>query len=440
MAKVEFVIPSVLNKGEGEKKVSVDANTLQDAISAITSIFGEEFSRRVLDSNGKPRSLINIYINGKNMRFTGGMTTSLKDGDQVIILPAVAGGADLDNKELERYSRQIMLEDIGFEGQLKLREAKFCVVGIGGLGTVIASQLAAMGVGTLRIVDRDVIEISNLHRQTLFNDSDIGQVKVEVAAKRLKQMNPNVNVEPLPVSITDFTAPKVVEGCDIVIDGLDSINARYALNDACLKLGIPYVYGGAIGLLGSACTIIPNQTACLRCIFPSLDDNEMPTCSTEGIHPSVLSVISGVEVSEAVKIIIGQKPRLKNKLLYFDLKDLTFDLIDVQRHEDCASCGNAKKQVATVSDKLLVEELCGRDMGKRTFSITPADLLNFDVNAIQTLAERNGFNVETKGDMGITLNRDGKLSVSLLKSGAAVIVGAKDEKDALSIYREFASL
>lgn len=440
MAKVEFVIPSVLNKGEGEKKVSVDANTLQDAISAITSIFGEEFSRRVLDSNGKPRSLINIYVNGKNMRFTGGMTTSLKDGDQVIILPAVAGGADLDNKELERYSRQIMLEDIGFEGQLKLREAKFCVVGIGGLGTVIASQLAAMGVGTLRIVDRDVIEISNLHRQTLFNDSDIGQVKVEVAAKRLKQMNPNVNVEPLPVSITDFTAPKVVEGCGVVIDGLDSVNARYALNDACLELGIPYVYGGAIGLLGSACTIIPNQTACLRCIFPSLDDNEMPTCSTEGIHPSVLSVISGVEVSEAVKIIIGQQPRLKNKLLYFDLKDLTFDLIDVQRHEDCASCGNAKKQVATVSDKLLVEELCGRDMGKRTFSITPADLLNFDVNAIQTLAERNGFNVETKGDMGITLNRDGKLSVSLLKSGAAVIVGAKDEKDALSIYREFASL
>ncbi|MFQ5969802.1 MAG: ThiF family adenylyltransferase [Nitrososphaerales archaeon] len=440
MAKVEFVIPSVLNKGEGEKKVSVDADTLQDAIHAITSIFGEDFSRRVLDSNGKPRSLVNIYINGKNMRFTGGMTTSLKDGDQVIILPAVAGGVDLDNKELERYSRQIMLEDIGYEGQLKLRETKFCVVGIGGLGTVIASQLAAMGVGTLRIVDRDVIEISNLHRQTLFNDSDIGKVKVEVAAKRLKQMNPNVNVEPLPVSITDFTASKVVEGCGVVIDGLDSVNARYALNDACLKLGIPYVYGGAIGLLGSACTIVPNQTACLRCIFPNLDDKEMPTCSTEGIHPSVLSVISGVEVSEALKIITGQQPRLTNKLLYFDLKDLSFDLIDIQRHKDCASCGNAKKEVATVRDKLLVEELCGRDMGKRTFSITPVDLRNFDVNAIQRLAERNGFNVETRGDMGITVNRDGKLSLSLLKSGAAVIVGAKDEKDALCIYREFVKL
>lgn len=440
MAKVEFVIPSVLNKGEGEKKLSVDADTLQDAISAITSIFGEEFSRRVLDSNGKPRSLINIYINGKNMRFTGGMTTSLKDGDQVIILPAVAGGAELDNKELERYSRQIMLEDIGFEGQLKLREAKFCVVGIGGLGTVIASQLATMGVGTLRIVDRDVIEISNLHRQALFNDSDIGQVKVEVAAKRLKQMNPNVNVEALPVSITDFTAPKVVEGCDVLIDGLDSVNARYSLNDACLQLNIPYVYGGAIGLLGSACTIIPNQTACLRCIFPSLDDNEMPTCSTEGIHPSVLSVIAGVEVSEAIKIIIGQQPRLTNKLLYFDLKDLSFELIDVQRHEGCISCSNSKKQPQTTSNRLLIEELCGRDMGKRTYSITPVDLLNIDVKKMQSKAMKNGFNVDTIGEMGITLNRDGNLSFSLLKSGAAVIVGAKNEDHALKIYKELVTI
>ncbi|MGH9879633.1 MAG: ThiF family adenylyltransferase, partial [Nitrososphaerales archaeon] len=309
MAKVEFVIPSVLNKGEGEKKVSVDASTLNDAINDIVSKFGDDFSRRILDTNGKPRSLINIYINGKNMRFTGGMTTSLKDGDQIIILPAVAGGSDFNNHELERYSRQIMLEGIGYDGQLKLRDAKICVVGVGGLGTPIVSQLTAMGVGHLRIVDRDVVELSNLHRQTIYNDSDIGQVKVEAAARKLKAMNPNIEVEPLPVSVNDYTAPKIVEGCDVVIDGLDSVIARYALNDACLQLKIPYVYGGAISLLGSACTIIPYETACLRCIFPSLAEDDMPTCSTEGIHPSVLSVIAGTEVSEAVKIIVGQKPK-----------------------------------------------------------------------------------------------------------------------------------
>ena len=440
MAKVEFVIPSVLNKGEGEKKISVDASTLNDAINTITSMFGEEFSRRILDSNGKPRSLINIYVNGKNMRFTGGMTTSLKDGDQIIILPAVAGGSDFNNHELERYSRQIMLEGIGYDGQLKLRDAHVCVVGVGGLGTPIVSQLAAMGVGHLRIIDRDVVELSNLHRQTIYNDSDIGQVKVEVAAKKLMAMNPNIEVEPMPVSVNEYTAPKIVEGCDVVIDGLDSVMARYALNDACLQLKIPYVYGGAIGLLGSACTIIPNETACLRCIFPSLVDDDMPTCSTEGIHPSVLSVIAGTEVSEAVKIVVGHKPRLLNKLLYFDLADLTFDLIDIKRNAGCISCGDGKKPVQTITDKLLVEELCGRDRGKRTYSITPVDLLNIDVKTIQSKATKSGFNIESQGAMGVTLTQKGKLSVSLLKSGAAVIVGAKDEKDALSIYREFVSI
>lgn len=439
MAKVEFVIPSVLNKGEGEKKISVDASTLQDAISSITAMFGEEFSRRVLDSNGKPRSLINIYVNGKNMRFTGGMTTALKDGDQIVILPAVAGGSDFNNHELERYSRQIMLEGIGYDGQLKLRDAKVCVIGVGGLGTPIVSQLTAMGIGHLRIVDRDVVELSNLHRQTLYNDSDIGQVKVEVAAKKLKAMNPNVKIEPLPVSVNEHTAKKIVEGCDVVIDGLDTVMARYALNDACLELKIPYVYGGAIGLLGSACTIIPNETACLRCVFPSLADDDMPTCSTEGIHPSVLSVIAGTEVSEAVKIIIGQKPRLLNKLLYFDLADLTFNLIDIKRNEECNSCGNGKQQAQVAADKILIEELCGRDRGKRTYSITPVDVLDIDISNILAKATKTGFNVESKGAMGATL-QNGKISVSLLKSGTVVIVGAKDENDALNIYKEFVTV
>lgn len=439
MAKVEFVIPSVLNKGEGEKKISVDASTLQDAISSITSMFGEEFSRRVLDSDGKPRSLINIYVNGKNMRFTGGMTTSLNDGDQIVILPAVAGGSDFNNHELERYSRQIMLEGIGYDGQLKLRDARVCVVGVGGLGSPIVSQLTAMGVGHLRIIDRDVVELSNLHRQTLYNDSDIGQVKVEAAAKKLESMNPNIDVEPLPVSVNEHTAQKIIEGCDVVVDGLDSVMARYALNDACLQLKIPYVYGGAIGLLGSACTIIPDETACLRCIFPSLADDDMPTCSTEGIHPSVLSVIAGTEVSEAVKIIIGQKPRLLNKLLYFDLADLTFDIIDIKRNEKCSSCGNVKQQPQIVTNRILIEELCGRDRGKRTYSITPTDVLDVDINSVLTRATKTGFNVESKGAMGATL-QNGRISVSLLKSGAVVIVGAKDEQDALSIYKEFVSV
>ena len=236
MANIEFVIPSVLNKGMGERKISLEANDLHEAFAKVSDSAGDDFKRRVFDLNGKPRALINIYINGKNMRFNrDGMSTLLKDGDSLYILPAVAGGAELTNEDMQRYSRQIMLEEIGFVGMEKLRNAKICVVGVGGIGNPIVTQLAAMGVGKLKIVDRDVVEISNLHRQHLYNEADIGKVKVEVAAERLKKINHHVQIEAVPLSITKYTAESIVKGMDIIIDALDTVDARYALNDACIK-------------------------------------------------------------------------------------------------------------------------------------------------------------------------------------------------------------
>jgi molybdopterin converting factor small subunit len=273
LASIKFTIPSVLNKGGGEKKVDISAATLSEAFTKISENMGDEFQRRVLNPDGTPRSLINIYINGKNMRFLGGMQTILKEGDEVYILPAVAGGSELSSKDLERYSRQVMLEEIGYQGQLKLKSAKVCVVGVGGLGNPIITRLVSMGIGKIRIVDRDVVELSNLHRQTLFDESDIGQVKVEAAAKKLKKMNSDVLIEALPVSVNDYTALDVIEGCDVVIDALDSVNARYSLNKACVEKKIPFVTGAAVGISGQVFTILPNQTACYHCLFPALDEN-----------------------------------------------------------------------------------------------------------------------------------------------------------------------
>ena len=150
MANITFTIPSVLNQGGGEKKLETSADSLLDAFAKVSESMGDDFKRRVLESDGTPRSLINIYINGKNAKFTDGMQTILKDGDEVYILPAVAGGSEeLSSKELDRFSRQVMLEEIGYQGQLKLKNSKVCVVGTGGLGHPITSRLAAMGIGTL---------------------------------------------------------------------------------------------------------------------------------------------------------------------------------------------------------------------------------------------------------------------------------------------------
>lgn len=435
MANITFTIPSVLNQGGGEKKTEISADSLTSAFLKISEIMGDDFKRRVLENDGTPRSLINIYINGKNSKFSSGMETVLNNGDEVYILPAVAGGSEeLSAKELDRFSRQVMLEEIGYQGQLKLKNAKICVVGVGGLGNPITSRLAAMGVGTLRIVDRDVIELSNLHRQTMFDESDVGQVKVEVAAKKLQKLNPDCKIEALAISVNDYTALEVVEGFDVVIDALDSVNARYALNKACVKFGIPFVTGAAVGVSGQTFTILPKESACYYCMFPELNEDTMPTCSIEGVHPSILSIVGGIEVSEAVKIIIGKKPSLSQRILHIDLENLDFTSTRTFRAEECPICGTGKI-AAVPKEELILEELCGRNRGKRTYSITPTETFDIDANKVTILAKKQGFIVENLGNLGLSM-RTNDLSVSFMKKGSAVMVGPKDEQEAISLYNE----
>ena len=434
MANITFTIPSVLNQGGGERKTEISSDSLTDAFAKISEIMGDDFKRRVLESDGTPRSLINIYINGKNAKFSSGMETILNNGDEVYILPAVAGGSgELSAKELDRFSRQVMLEEIGYNGQLKLKNSKVCVVGVGGLGNPITSRLAAMGVGTLRIVDRDVIELSNLHRQTMFDESDVGQVKVEVAAKKLQKLNPDCKIEALAISVNDYTALEVIEGCDVVIDALDSVNARYALNKACVKFGIPFVTGAAVGVSGQTFTVLPKESACYYCMFPELNEDTMPTCSIEGVHPSVLSIVGGIQVSEAVKIITGKKPSLSQRILHIDLENLDFTSTRTFRAEECPICGTGKI-IVVPKEELILEELCGRNHGKRTYSITPTNTFDLDANKVTIIAKKQGFIVENLGNLGLSM-RTNDLSVSFMKKGSAVIVGPKDENDAIALYK-----
>jgi len=434
MTKITFTIPSVLNAGSGEKKTELDASTLKESFEKISEIMGDDFKRRVLESDGSPRTLINIYINGKNAAFSDGIDTPLNDGDEIYILPAVAGGSDLSEKELDRYSRQVMLEQIGYDGQLKLKNAIVCVVGVGGLGNPITSRLAAMGVGKLRIVDRDVIELSNLHRQTMFNSDDVGQVKVEVAAKKLKKLNPEVEIEALPISVNDYTALDVVEGCDVVVDALDSVNARYSLNKACVEKNIPFVTGGAVGVVGQIFTVLPRKTACYHCLFPSLDEESMPTCSIEGVHPSILSIIGGLEVHEAVDVLIGKTPKSSEKFLHVDLENWDFTFVKMFKQDECSVCGSGKKP-EQVKEELILEELCGRNRGKRTFSITPTSEVHLDVNDMTTIAKEKGFSVENQGDLGLSM-RTNDISVSFMKRGSAVVVGTDTEDEAVTLYKQ----
>lgn len=484
---VKFTIPSVLNAGGGEKIVDVavgEKGTLGEAFLRLCSMMGEDFGRRVLEPDGAtPRAMINVYVNGKNAQFSGGMDVRVSAGDEVYVLPAVAGGqdgdaggggaspdkppADLSARDLDRYSRQVMLEQIGYGGQQRLAAASVCVVGSGGLGSPIASRMAGMGVGTLRIVDRDVVELSNLHRQTLFAESDVGRVKVEAAAERLRAMNSGVRIEPLPVSVGGHNAADVIAGCDVVVDALDSVAARYALNRACIAAGVPFVTGAAVGVSGQAFTVMPGRSACYHCMFPQLDEESMPTCSIEGVHPPILSIIGGIEASEAAKIMVGQEPSLSGRILHVDLEHLDFSYTRTFQAEECPVCGSGAAEAAAAEPQpqaaaaavavaagggsFVVEELCGRNGGRRTFSLTPTAAAGSapaggngggngaghtaDLEAAADAARRRGLIVEPLGDMGLSVRSD-DFSVNIMRHGSAVVVGTRDGDEAVRLYRE----
>jgi len=342
---------------------------------------------------------------------------------------------DLSDRELEFYSRQIVLPDIGYNGQLKLKNARVCVVGLGGLGSPAALQLAAMGVGHLRLVDRDVIELSNLQRQHLYGVDYLGYPKVEVAAKRLNVLNPNIEVEPLPLSLNSNNAEDILKDVDVVVDGLDRMTPRYALNRACQKLGVPYVFGAAIMTFGNVSTIIPGETPCLECFHGNLDDEMLPTCAVVGVHPSILSIIASVEVSEAVRIILGEKPRLANKILHCDVGNMEFEEVEISKAENCPVCGSSPLGPPMRLKQKLVTEVCGRE-GKRVFVITPKENLKLNMSELYSHIKDMGFNIKVRADLGLTFDAGLKSAASILKSGIMIIEGVDGEKEAYNLYKK----
>lgn len=438
MAELTFVIPSVLNGGQGEKRLDIQATSLTDAFATAAKSLGSDFARRALEPNGSPKALINIYINGKNAKFSDGMNTELKDGDEIYILPAVAGGSELSEADLDRYSRQVMLEEIGYTGQLKLRDAKVCVVGVGGLGNPIVSRLVAMGIGTMRIVDRDFIERSNLHRQTLFDEEDVGEIKVAAAERKLKRLNSDVSIETLPISVNDYNAYEVIAGCDVVIDALDSVNARYALNKACVKENIPFVTGAAVGVTGQVFTVLPGKSACYHCMFPALEEDAMPTCSIEGVHPPILSIVGGLEVAEAVRILLDKKPGMSERILHIDLNGPEFSYTRTFRVPECPVCGTGSI-ASKPKENLIIEELCGRrhdkKRGMRTFSLTPTAMFDLDVDRVTDTAKMEGYAVENQGDLGLAVH-NADFYASFMRKGSAILVGPSDEESAVTLYNK----
>lgn len=352
------------------------------------------------------------------------------------------GVKDLSDEEFDVYSRQIALEDIGYDGQLSLRRAKVCIIGVGGLGCPSALKLAAMGVGKLRLVDRDVVSRSDLHRQYLYDVESVGLPKVEAAARRLSKLSPNVEVETIPESLSPRNARELVRGMDVVLDGLDMVRPRSWVNKACVDEGVTYLFGAAIEMFGNASTIIPGKTPCLECFYSGLSDESLDRCAIVGVHPSVLAIISASQVAEAVSILMGKEPQLAGKLFYVDLRNFSFDTIQLARSQKCDVCGEGKG-LEVSSEARPVEGGCGRD-GRGVFTVLPPSATEVDIQRLAKRLDERGIRVGAMGNLGITFDYNDSIKLSVLKSGLTIMQVSpksriRDEGDALAAYRRIAS-
>jgi len=327
----------------------------------------------------------------------------------------------------EYYSRQVALKELGRKGQKKLAGSKVAVVGLGGLGTISSLYLALAGVGFLRLIDQDTVEVDNLHRQVLYGVEDLSYPKVEVSARRLEKANPFVKVEPVSENVNSKNVEKLLEGMDCVVDGLDNMHTRYLVNRACAKLGVPYVFGAAVGVEGNLSVFAPPETPCLECVFPSLEDNELMSCDVRGVLGATAGIIGTMQAMEAVKVLADVGSTLKGKLLICDFSDMYFTTIDVFKRRGCLAC-RGKAPVEEGREKLVW--LCGRN----TANVNPDKPLNMSFDEVYDSVKRH-FKIRVRSRLALIFDYK-SFEVSLFMDGRMLIKNVDSEKLALSVYRD----
>jgi len=325
------------------------------------------------------------------------------------------------------YSRQTILSELGPRGQEKLKAAKVAVVGLGGLGSVSALYLALAGVGRLTLVDQDTVEINNLHRQVLYSVSDIRYPKVEAAARRIQQINPEVKVNSIPENIHTENVSSTLTGSDCVVDGLDNMQTRYVINRFCAEQQIPLIFGGAIGMEGNVATLKVPETPCLECFLPDLVDADLPTCDTRGVLGATTGIIGAIQAMEAIKVLAEIEPQSKGKLMVFDFAQSEFRTIPLTIRNDCNVCQVKAPSVASYPSKLAW--LCGSN----TANVNPETPLILDLRKLASSIGRKHTLLLTT-PMVIVFDYTGH-EVSLFRKGRMLIKNVKDEAEALEISR-----
>ncbi|KAF0248445.1 MAG: adenylyltransferase and sulfurtransferase [bacterium] len=322
---------------------------------------------------------------------------------------------------LERYSRQILFEGIGQRGQEKLLSSKVVVIGCGALGAMQLEMLARAGVKRLRAIDRDFVEFSNLHRQIMFDE-------------KAAQANTDIEVEPIVVDVNHTNIERLIADADLVLDGTDNFETRFLINDACIKLGKPWIYGAAVSSYGLTMVILPGQTACLRCVFDNAPPpGSAPTCDTAGVILPIIAMIASWQIAEALKILTGNLDRLHNGLIQVDLWQATYTKVNLQglrERSDCPACQHQRFDFLVAESRQLMTTLCGRN----AVQIVPSQLTKLN---LAEMAEKLKASAEVSFNKFLLRMKTPNYEITLFSDGRSIIHGTKDESLARSLYAKY---
>lgn len=334
----------------------------------------------------------------------------------------------------ERYSRQVLFPEIGRAGQEKLLDSRVLIVGCGALGASHAEMLSRAGVGKLRIVDRDFVEFTNLQRQTLFKESDATErlPKAAAAKKRIAEINSDIEIEEIIADVNYSNIESLIEGCDLVLDGTDNFQVRYLVNDACVKHSKTWIYGAAVSSYGTTMTIIPGKTPCLRCIFEEIPDaGSSPTCDTSGVIMPIIATVSAVQVTEALKILVGHSRDLHGSIMQFDVWQNDWRKIKLSGpNPECKTCGKSVFEFLEAESQEFSAVLCGRN----AVQIAPPKPTTLDLGA---LAEKLKDLSSVKQNEYLVRFDAGEFEVTVFRDARAIVRGTDDVSTAKSLYARF---
>ncbi|NGZ76512.1 ThiF family adenylyltransferase [Saccharibacillus alkalitolerans] len=335
------------------------------------------------------------------------------------------------SEERERYSRQMLFAPIGENGQRRLAERSVCIVGMGALGTVLANHMVRAGVGTVRMADRDYVESSNLQRQMLYDEEDaaLALPKVEAAKRKLQKINSSVRLETSFADVAPGNIEDLLKGVDLVLDGTDNFQTRFLLNDACYSLGIPFVYGGAVGSRGMSAVFVPGETPCLRCFIPSADSGG-ETCDTVGVISPIVDIVASYQAAEALKLLVGDDASRRKTLLSLDVwHNRHHELKPVAPRPDCPCCG-LKHYPALRREEETALSLCGRE------SVQIAGHAPFDLEVWRQRLEPAARSLKANPYL-IRAEMPGGERLVLFEDGRVLVQGTDDPARARTIYARY---